>query len=63
MDNIDLNSKTAIRMDNKVFKALQGNSGSNTDVAIGAVKISTEEVLGKTCDIWKRNYPYSMAWM
>ena len=25
-------------MDNKGFKALQGNSGSNMDVAIGAVK-------------------------
>ncbi|MBC8553461.1 MAG: hypothetical protein H8D23_27920 [Candidatus Brocadiales bacterium] len=61
--NIDLNSKTAIRMDNKGFKALQGNSGSNMDVAIGAVKIGTEEILGKTCDVWKKSYPYSMAWM
>ena len=61
--NIDLNSKTAIRMDNKGFKALQGNSGSNMDVAIGAVKTGTEEILGKTCDVWKKNYPYSMAWM
>ena len=50
-------------MDNKAFKALQGNSGSNMDVAIGAVKIGTEEILEKTCDIWKKNYPYSMAWM
>ena len=61
--NIDLNSKTAIRMDNKGFKALQGNSGSNMDVAIGAVKIGTEEILGKTCDVWKKSHPYSMAWM
>ena len=61
--NIDLNSKTAIRMDNKGFKALQGNSGSNMDVAIGAVKVGTEEILGKTCDVWKKSYPYSMAWM
>ncbi len=61
--NIDLNSKTAIKMDNKWFKALQGNSGSNMDVAIGAVKIGTEEILGKTCDVWKKSHPYSMAWM
>jgi hypothetical protein len=61
--NIDLNSKTAIRMDNKGFKALQGNSGSNMDVAIGAVKAGTEEILGKTCDVWKKSNPYSMAWM
>ena len=50
-------------MDNKAFKALQGNSCSNMDVAIGAVKIGTEEILEKTCDIWEKNYPYSMAWM
>ncbi len=61
--NIDLNSKTAIRMDNKGFKALQGNSGSSMDVAIGATKIGTEEILGKTCDVWKKSNPYSMAWM
>ena len=52
--NIYLHSKTAIRMDNKVFKALQGNSGSNTDVAIGAVKIGTEEILEKAYDVWKK---------
>ena len=50
-------------MDNKAFKALQGNSCSNMDVAIGAVKIGTEEILGKTCDVWEKNYPYSMAWI
>ncbi len=61
--NIDLNSKTAIRMDNKGFKALQGNSGSNMDIAIGAVKVGTEEILGMACDVWKKNIPYSMAWM
>ena len=41
-------------MDNKVFKALQGNSGSNMDVAIGAVKIGTEEILEKAYDVWKK---------
>ena len=61
--NIDLNSRTAIKMNNKGFKALQGNSGSNMDVAIGATKIGTEEILGKVCDVWKKSYPYSMAWM
>ena len=52
--NIDLKSKTSIRMENKGFNALQWNSGSNMDVAIGAVKIGTEEILGKTCDVWKK---------
>jgi len=61
--NIDLNSRTAIKMNNKGFKALQGNSGSNMDVAIGATKIGTEEILGRTCDVWKKGYPYSRAWM
>jgi hypothetical protein len=61
--NIDLKSKTAIRMDNKGFKALQGDSGSNMDIAIGAVKVGTEEILGKTCDVWKKSHPHSMAWM
>ncbi len=61
--NIDLNSKTAIKMNNKGFKALQGNSGSNMDVAIGAVKIGTEEILGKVCDVWQKSHPYSKAWM
>ena len=61
--NIDLNSRTAIRMNNTGFKALQGNSGSNMDVAIGAMNIGTEEILGKVCDVWKKSYPYSMAWM
>ncbi len=60
--NIDLNSRTAIKMDSKGFKALQGNSGSNMDVAIGAVKDGTEEILGKTCDVWRKNHPYSMTW-
>ncbi len=50
-------------MDNKGFKALQGNSGSNMDVAIGATKIGTEEVLEKTSDVWQKSYPYSKAWM
>jgi len=61
--NIDLNSKTAIRTNNAGYKALQGNSGGNMDVAIGAMKIGTEEILGKVCDVWKKSYPYSMAWM
>ena len=61
--NIDLKSKTAIRTYNKRFKALQGNSGSNMDVAIGAVKIGTEEILGKTCDVWEKSNPNSMTWM
>ncbi len=61
--NVDLNSRTAIRMNEAGFKALQGNFGSNMDVAIGAMKVGTEEILGKVCDVWKKGYPYSMAWM
>ncbi len=33
------------------------------DVAIGAIKIGTEEILGKVCDVWEKSYPYSRAWM
>jgi len=61
--NVDLNSKTAIKMNEAGYKALQGNSGSNMDVAIGAMKVGTEEILGKVCDVWKKGYPYSMAWI
>lgn len=61
--NIDLNSRIAIRMNNAGFKALQGNSGGNMDVAIGAVKIGTEEILGKVCDVWEKSYPFSKTWM
>lgn len=61
--NIDLNSRIAIRMNYAGYKALQGNSGSNMDVAIGAVKIGTEEILGKVCDVWEKSYPFSKTWM
>ena len=61
--NIDLNSRTAIRMNNAGYKALQGNSGINMDVAIGAMKIGTEEILGRVCDVWEKGYPYSRAWI
>jgi len=33
------------------------------DVAIGAVKIGTEKILGKVCDVWQKSHPYSKAWM
>ncbi len=61
--NIDLNSKTAIKMDSAGYKALQGNSGGNMDATIGARKTGTEEILGRVCDVWKKGYPYSMAWI
>lgn len=61
--NIDLNSRIAIRMNNAGFKALHGNSGGNMDVAIGAMKIGTEEILGKVCNVWEKSYPYSKTWM
>ncbi len=61
--NVDLNSRTAIKMNKAGYKALQGNSGDNMDVAIGAIKIGTEEILGRVCDIWKKGYPYSVAWI
>lgn len=61
--NIDLNSRIAIKMNNAGFKALQGNSGGNMDVAIGAVKIGTEEILGKVCDVWEKSHPFSKTWM
>ena len=61
--NIDLNSRTAIKMNRSAFEALQGNSGSNMDVAIGAMKTGTEKILEKVCDVWKKSYPYSMAWI
>ena len=61
--NVDLNSKTAIKMNKAGYKALHGNSGGNMDVAIGAKNIGTEEILGRVCDVWKKGHPYSMAWI
>ncbi len=61
--NIDLNSKIAIKMDETGYKSLAGNTGRNMDETIGAVKIGTEEIVGKVCDVWKKGYPYSMAWI
>lgn len=61
--NIDLNSGTAIKMDETGYKSLAGNTGRNMNETIGATKIGTEEIAGKTCDIWKKGYPHSMAWI
>ncbi len=61
--NIDLNSGTAIKMDETSFKSLAGNTGRNMDNTIGATKIGTEEIVGRVCDVWKKGYPYSMAWI
>lgn len=61
--NIDLNARTAIKMNNARYKALAGNSSTNMGEVIGARKIGTEEVAGRVCDVWKKGYPYSMAWI
>ncbi len=61
--NIDLNSGTAIKMDETSFKSLAGNTERNMDNTIGATKIGTEEIVGRVCDVWKKGYPYSMAWI
>jgi outer membrane lipoprotein-sorting protein len=61
--NIDLNSGIAIKMDETGYKSLAGNTGRNMDDTIGATKIGTEEIVGRVCDVWKKGYPYSMAWI
>ncbi len=61
--NIDLNSGTAIKMDETGYKSLAGNTGRNMDDTIGATRIGTEEIAGRVCDVWKKGYPYSMAWI
>ncbi len=61
--NIDLNSGIAIKMDETGFKSLAGNTERNMDNTIGATKIGTEEIVGRVCDVWKKGYPYSMAWI
>ena len=61
--NVDLNARTAIKMNNARYKALAGNSSTNMGEVIGARKIGTEEVAGMVCDVWKKSYPYSMAWI
>ncbi len=61
--NIDLNSGTAIKMDETGYKSLAGNTERNMEDTIGATKIGTEEIAGRVCDVWKKGYPYSMAWI
>ncbi len=61
--NVDLNTRTAVKMNNARYKALAGNSSTNMGEIIGAVNIGTEEVAGKVCEVWKKGYPYSMAWI
>lgn len=61
--NVDLNARAAIKMNNARYKALAGNSGRDMGEVIGAVKTGTEEVVGRVCEVWKKDYPYSMAWM
>lgn len=61
--NVDLSARTAVKMNQANYKALLGSSGTNMDKVIGAMKVGTEEVAGKACEVWERNYPYSKAWM
>lgn len=61
--NIDLNTRTAVKMNNSRYKALVGDSSTNMGEVIGAIKIGTEEVAGMVCEVWKKDYPYSMAWI
>ncbi len=61
--NVDLNTRTAVKMNNAKYKALAGNSSTNMGEVIGARKIGTEEVAGRVCEVWKKGYPYSMAWI
>ncbi len=61
--NIDLNSGIAIKMDETGYKSLAGNTGRNMDNTIGATNIGSEEIAGRVCDVWKKGYPYSMAWI
>jgi hypothetical protein len=61
--NVDFNTRTAVKMNNARYKALTGNSSTNMGEVIGARKIGTEEVAGRVCEVWKKGYPYSMAWI
>ncbi len=61
--NIDLNSGIAIKMDETGYKSLAGNTERNMENTIGATKIGTEEIAGRVCNVWKKGYPYSMAWI
>lgn len=67
--NIDLDTKTGTKMETPILKELAANNKDLTDAgekmmkSMGGVKIGTEVVLGKTCDVWEIKNMQSKTWV
>jgi len=67
--NIDLDTKTGTKMETPMLKELAANNKDLTDAgekmmkSMGGVKIGTEVILGKTCDVWEIKNMKSKTWV
>jgi hypothetical protein len=67
--NIDLDKRTGTKMETPLLKELAANNKDLTEAgekmmkSMGGVKIGTEVVLGKTCDVWEIKNMQSKTWV
>jgi len=67
--NIDLDTKTGTKMETPMLKELAANNKDLTEAgekmmkSMGGVKIGTEVVLGKTCNVWEIRNMKSKTWV
>ncbi len=69
--NVDLNTNTGTRVPNNALKGIAENSegkdmtevGEEMMVNMGGVKVGTEDVAGKTCDVWEIKQMNTKTWI
>lgn len=67
--NIDLDTKTGTKMETPMLKELAANTKDLTEAGekmmknMGGVKIGTEVILGKSCDVWEIKNMKSKTWV
>jgi len=67
--NIDLDTRTGTKMETPMLKELAANNKDLTETGekmmkqMGGVKIGTEVVLDKTCDVWEIKSMQSKTWV
>jgi len=67
--NIDLDTRTGTKMETPLLKEIAANQKDLTEAgekmmkSMGGVKIGTEVVLGKTCDVWEIKNMKSKTWV
>jgi len=67
--NVDLDKRTGTKMETPLLKELSASNKDLTETgekmmkSMGGVKIGTEVVLGKTCDLWEIKNMKSKTWV